>query len=58
MKSECFNVICFVLGVVCYINCLDEILVFYFLIVDGVFLVFVFFIFVMVWIKCAGGCVG
>lgn len=45
-------------GVVCYINCSDEILVSYFLIADGVFSVFVFPILVMVWTKRVGGCVG
>lgn len=58
MKSECFNAICLVLGVVCYINCSDEILVSYFLIADGVLSVFVFPILVMVWTKRVGGCVG
>lgn len=53
-----FNASCLVLGVVCYINCLDEILVSYFLIADGVLSVFVFPILVMVWTKRVGGCVG
>ncbi|XP_061174671.1 uncharacterized protein LOC133183779 [Saccostrea echinata] len=45
-------------GIVCYINCLDEILVSCYLTVDGILSVFVFPILVMGWTRRVGGCVG
>nr|XP_022330134.1 uncharacterized protein LOC111128669 [Crassostrea virginica] len=45
-------------GIVCFINCQEELLVSSFLMVDGVLSVFVFPALVMGWTKRIGGCVG